>query len=213
MTSVDNSESYQTVKVSFNLPPLNVLVKNAIMNMMRNYPEQWNDLIYGKLIVGGSNKSQSLLVGANEDMITMLLVTANYKLMSDDSGYIHLVTDNFPIFSGVASIGTCSSNSTYTAVRVDDDKYYFKMVDGLGTPRVDQSVAIGIRTDKNDPVIDLVCGSGWLDNSYGYHSRLTLVTEGTIRNILGDQDIKDHIFKHQTLVVMAPDMVVDITAL
>ncbi len=201
---------YTKVKLVLDLPPANYKLQEAMMNMMRYHPEYWNDLIYGELIGGDPSKTQSLPVGSNEDMIVCMLATARYQTITDSRTYILLITSDLPIFSGVASVSSCSSDSKFKLVYGDnDDTYCFKLIAGKCAPYADKEVAIGLKLDRDDRwIIDMVTSSQWVVSSDssepGMHKNITVVNAETVQRVLTAQNIdpesfKQHVYDKQLL--------------
>jgi hypothetical protein len=202
---------YTRVKLVLDLPPANYRLQEAMMNMMKYHKESWNDLIYGQLIGSDSSKTQSLPVGSNEDMIVSMLVTARYNVITDSRTYILLVTQDIPIFSGVAPLSSCSSDSKFKVMYGDtDDMYCFKLTEGKCAPYVDRELAIGMKLDEDDRwIIDMVTSNQWIVNSElsdsCMHKKITVVNVETIKQVLKENNIdpetfKQHIYNKKLLV-------------
>ena len=200
------TETYESVKFTLDLPPTNVLLKDAVVNMMVNHPDDWKELIYGKLMAGDLTRTQSLVFGSNEDMIVMIMLTARYNLVVHEDDYALLVTDQYGIYNGVASISKCSNDALFVFKR-EEEGYSCRMLNGTCSPYADFQVAIELDKDDNGGwCINTVISNLWIHNTT-VHPKITIVTEDKIRAFLQSLEVdtdtvSTHVFtKDQVLKI------------
>ncbi len=120
------------VKFELALEENNVMIKDAIIFTMTNEINWWNGIIYGQLLASPTSPNpQALLVGANEDMITMMLLTAKYtRVESTDSSFIVFNTTDLMALDGTSRLDKITGPDTakFKFVQEDDNYGYFQCV-------------------------------------------------------------------------------------
>ena len=159
------------VKFELALEENNVLVKNAIIYTMQHDINWWNSIIYGQLLASPTSPNpQALLVGANEDMITMMLLTAKYtRVESDDDNFIILNTTDLMALDGTSRLDKISGSDTakFRFIQEDDTYGFFQCVN-CNSFLAQASYSVDVVLKKVDSttsyMLDSVTTSNWRDS-------------------------------------------------
>lgn len=190
MTKTTENTVYSKARFVLDLAPTNTIVKDAVVNMMTNHREQWDELIYQQLLAGSPTRTQSLIIGDSEDMITMLLVTAKYEIYKEEPGHMIVTTESFGICSGVAKLASCSTDALFIYAPVDKDgDCYYRMLAGSCYSLPDYQVSISLsKDDAGKWYIDSLASHSWMDNDEYLHSKITRVNLTEINDYLAISD-------------------------